>query len=783
MKKIAIMLILLVSGIAYGLENPDPAGKPLPKWAFTHVMGMMPATNWWGANNLFPLTEYGRKKPARYFTRIYGGQYRTLPLGFFYAFTDKEGKYNFNKNFTEPRGSEDGSLRPVYTRNPYRWDLEQAENMGIDGFALCLSGNEPSYKHAVNWFKTLEQMLQEKPDSKVRLTIAVCGNDLPNPEKPERYAWLKRFMQETRDSPAWLRHNNRIVFMGYHNMITWDAQEFVDKKYMSGAIAQNKEFLKSLDCGDPLFIFDGPEYAPGQITHRNINPQPELLGDIAALACQTFDGYTCWGGVIPDDIYPENYRIIADAVNAAGKAWMMPIVNLHSGIGQFYKSKPGIQRFLDTWKLADDTKAQMVQLVTWNDSNESTNFQPAVSLNYALSSLSAKFIYKFKHGVFPQDDQNAVYLFYRKYHPDANPYLYPRATVERDRDLWGENDDMLQVIVFAKDQGELAVTGTAKGTEKFPLHKGYNEFKLTSAVNQEIAARIYRDDKLVHELVSPERVTDRPYREDLIPWGWSSDCRPSYDRDFGPEFRPISYYSQRYNDGIPDWFRLHYFGTTEPGEGTRATDDPDGDGSDNLHEYLAGNDPLRADPPYPAGFQWDEIPKALAVIEDQPSSDRINLNPYPDKNGKLVHAFLYQHADGKLDGNYPFMMKWVNKVKGCKTGWSFRSGTKLKYFLTDDKGIGMDLLPGMAGIYGFCSPVGGLVQIKCRLVCDVSVPMQLYIKQGSKELFSGTCAPGKELSADLKVNVAFRDRIDFIVKAVDNKSSQVTLYPEITLNQ
>jgi len=74
----------------------------------------------------------------------------------------------------------------------------------------------------------------------------------------------------------------------------------------------------------------------------------------------------------------------------------------------------------------------------------------------------------------------------------------------------------------------------------------------------------------------------------LIPWGWSSDCRKRYDRDFGPDFRPISYYSQRHNDGIPDWFRLHYFGTTELPAGGLPSEDPDGDGVDNLHNTRAG---------------------------------------------------------------------------------------------------------------------------------------------------------------------------------------------------
>jgi len=798
---LTLLTALLLAALVYAAEQsgvtragtPGQPGlgsaeTPLPKLVFTHVMGMMPTVvNM--PDTIFPLTAVGDTESAKDRNAkawsAFGGRRRIAGLGFYYPFLRQDSRYNFNEPYLSPAATNQPSQHPNFTayapahiENPYRWDLQMADEMGIDGFGLCLSGNERSCQFAVGWLDTLEAMLKNKPDTKVRLCPMLCGDELPSPERPEKYAWLRRLIKERGDGPAWLRHDGRLVFMGYHSQMSWDAKKAVDPAHIRTAIARHKEFFASMGI-DPVFIFDGPEYVPGQISYGSVKPDPELLGPIAGLACQSFPAYSCWGGVIREQEYHPNYTVISKAVNQSGKAWMMPILDIHSGVGQFYRSLPGVQRLLDTWDFAAKSNARCAQLVTWNDTQEATGFQPSVSWNYALWALTAKFIHRFKHGEFPVEKGDSVFLFYRKYHRDAEPRLCPRATVERDEDKWGETDDLLHVIVFAIADGTVEVIGTGQGVSRLPLRKGFNEFKLTTAFGQEIAARIFRGGVLAHELVSPERVTDRPYREDLVPWGWSSYCRKLYDRDFGKSFYPISYYSERYRDGIPDWFRLHYFGTTERVAGSGTEDDPDHDGLNNRAELAAGTNPRKADHPYPAGYVWDEYIHALSYTPDLIYGDRatVSYNPHPDRHGILTHGFYYAEPETP-DGPFRPLTKFVNRVKGVPTSWGFRKRSKATIFLTKEQHISLTLDDGCPLLYRFCCPVSGQYAIHANF--SGTTDAEVSVRRGAARLFNRKLTGGQPAeSPHLSLALERGEWIDFWVRSAHKGT--VTLAPQIRL--
>jgi hypothetical protein len=74
----------------------------------------------------------------------------------------------------------------------------------------------------------------------------------------------------------------------------------------------------------------------------------------------------------------------------------------------------------------------------------------------------------------------------------------------------------------------------------------------------------------------------------------------------------LSFNADSYSEGIPDWWRLSYFGNANPSIGLKhhAADDADSDGYSNLQEYLLGSVPtnatsnLRITSFVPTNIQW-----------------------------------------------------------------------------------------------------------------------------------------------------------------------------------
>jgi hypothetical protein len=133
------------------------------------------------------------------------------------------------------------------------------------------------------------------------------------------------------------------------------------------------------------------------------------------------------------------------------------------------------------------------------------------------------------------------------------------------------------------------------------------------------------------------------------------------------------------NDGIPDWWRVMYFGTTNDANSC-ATCDPDGDGYANYTEFLNGTDPVHAEPPLDVLVNGGNLYTTTLTIPIQPlstnypnvllstdpsmtnavllsSNDETNMYNLADAEG--LHYVYFQYADAQSHPHSGLIYKTV----------------------------------------------------------------------------------------------------------------------------
>jgi len=117
-------------------------------------------------------------------------------------------------------------------------------------------------------------------------------------------------------------------------------------------------------------------------------------------------------------------------------------------------------------------------------------------------------------------------------------------------------------------------------------------------------------------------------------------------------------------DGIPDWWRLKYFGhaTGEASDLSRAGDDPTGDGLTNMQKYILMLNPTQAEPGGLAILTVTENAQDLPVLSFPTLPDRLYSIYY---SASLSPTATWTQAGGSMIGTGS-TMQWIDN--GSQTG-------------------------------------------------------------------------------------------------------------------
>ncbi|WP_405913856.1 endo-1,3-alpha-glucanase family glycosylhydrolase [Streptomyces sp. NBC_00963] len=204
-----------------------------------------------------------------------------------------------------------------------------------------------------------------------------------------------------------------------------------------------------------------------------------------------------------------------------GKTWMQPVSVQDARPNQGVYDEAGNTATLRAgWGHAIDDGADWVQLTTWNDYSEGSQFAPSLHNGYVYLDLSSYYLTRFKTGQWPRIVRDTVYLTSRVQFAGTRPLPGAQQKLMSPRAGTAAPRDTVEALTFLTAP---AVLDTVVGTERqshpvpagvrptlVPLHTGWS------------AATVRRDGRTVAEVTSRHPVRSQVQVQDLQYYAESS---------------------------------------------------------------------------------------------------------------------------------------------------------------------------------------------------------------------------------------------------------------------
>ncbi|MFI7445814.1 endo-1,3-alpha-glucanase family glycosylhydrolase [Nonomuraea indica] len=221
-------------------------------------------------------------------------------------------------------------------------------------------------------------------------------------------------------------------------------------------------------------------------------------------------GFSNWGNRNP--AANANLGANIDRAHGMGKIWMQPVSVQDERPNQGIFDEAGnTENLRATWNGAIDGKADWVQLTTWNDYSENTQFAPSRNAGWTYLDINAYYLTCYKLGC-PKITNDAAYLTHRIQPVAAQP-SYAQTKLMKPRGGGTAARDTVEVLTMLTAPGKVSVTigGTTQGYDA-PAGVSARTFRLREGT---ASATVTRNSTPVAKVVSPYAITATPYVQDL----------------------------------------------------------------------------------------------------------------------------------------------------------------------------------------------------------------------------------------------------------------------------
>ncbi|MFE3761776.1 glycoside hydrolase family 71 protein [Streptomyces sp. NPDC059104] len=202
-----------------------------------------------------------------------------------------------------------------------------------------------------------------------------------------------------------------------------------------------------------------------------------------------------------------------DRAHGLGKIWMQPVSVQDARPNQgIYDEAGNTATLRTTWTHAIDDGADWVQLTTWNDYSEGSQFAPSLHNGYAYLDLTSYYLTRFKTGQWPRIVRDTLYLTSRTQFAASGPtggqslLMSPRKGSAAPRDT-------VEVLSFLTEPATVRTTvGPARDEHAAPAGPHAELLPLKPGTS---SAEVVRDGRTAASVELPYRVDGTVAVQDL----------------------------------------------------------------------------------------------------------------------------------------------------------------------------------------------------------------------------------------------------------------------------
>ncbi|WP_405486932.1 glycoside hydrolase family 71 protein [Streptomyces sp. NBC_00096] len=154
----------------------------------------------------------------------------------------------------------------------------------------------------------------------------------------------------------------------------------------------------------------------------------------------------------------------------AGKIWMQPVSVQDARPNQgIYDEAGNTATLRATWTRSIEDGADWVQLTTWNDYSEGSQFAPSLHNGYSYLDLSSYYLTKFKTGSWPKIVRDTLYLTARTQFASADPSGSQSLVMSLRKGSAAARDTVEVLSFLAAPASIRTAVGTAEDVREAPV--------------------------------------------------------------------------------------------------------------------------------------------------------------------------------------------------------------------------------------------------------------------------------------------------------------------------